>query len=658
MSKKQNQQSSSKKGFAPFRWISRAFMGASRQYAEETLQQQEENRINDVEEIVSPGRQLVRNFMERKLAVFALCVVIAMFLFVFIGPLFLTNYSDSYTEVTQKSVPPTMSMMSVPRELRDDIKMIDANGSFTVGLSNAGKVYVWGATQIGTTGVNVANIPDEVKNTKIAMVAAGIDHIVAIGENGKVYAWGNNKLGQYGRTQEMIDNPNIAVMPEEIMVEGGIDVANVKKLTCGYQCSAILMNDGTLYMWGNKNTYQNFDTVATLDGKLTDIDFTLNYVVAVTDGNSVYTGKRGLYDQMRDNMGSATVPLREFLNGRKITSIYATSKTVCALLDDGTVGFVGDFDTSSKAMPKLHEGEEIVKIVSGTYHYTALTSEGRVFSWGSNTLGQCKVPDDAQGASDIFGGAFQSYAVDSNHELMGKWGLKGYLFGTDNYGANVALRIIQGGKMTMTIGAIAVIISTIIGIIIGCISGYFGGKVDMFLMRFTEIFGAIPFLPFAMILSALMAQMDISENEKIFILMVILGLLSWTGLARLVRGQILLAREQEYVTAAKAMGLRESRIAFRHILPNIVSVIFVTLTLDFATCMLTESTLSYLGFGVTYPRPTWGNMLNGANNSTVIKNFWWRWLFPAIFLAITCICINIVGDTLRDVMDPKSDRDK
>ena len=292
MSKKQNQQSSSKKGFAPFRWISRAFMGASRQYAEETLQQQEENRINDVEEIVSPGRQLVRNFMERKLAVFALCVVIAMFLFVFIGPLFLTNYSDSYTEVTQKSVPPTMSMMSVPRELRDDIKMIDANGSFTVGLSNAGKVYVWGATQIGTTGVNVANIPDEVKNTKIAMVAAGIDHIVAIGENGKVYAWGNNKLGQYGRTQEMIDNPNIAVMPEEIMVEGGIDVANVKKLTCGYQCSAILMNDGTLYMWGNKLTYANIDKFLDNHG-LKDVAFLLNYIVGIKEeGTSVYTGTR------------------------------------------------------------------------------------------------------------------------------------------------------------------------------------------------------------------------------------------------------------------------------------------------------------------------------------------------------------------------------
>ena len=599
---------SKKNSSAKRSWLGRLFFGGSKGLADDI--EAKRAAKNDVEEIVSPVKQIVRGFMERKLAVGALCVVIAMFLLVFIGPLFMTNYTDTYTEVTQANLPPTMSMLSVPSELKNDIKMLDSYGSFSVGLSNAGKVYAWGA----------------------------------------------NKLGQYGYFDPAV-NPNIAPEPDELL-NGTIDASNIKKITCGYQATAILMNDGTLYMWGNKNTYQNFDTVATLDGKLTDIDFTLNYVVAVTDGNSVYTGKRGLYDQMRDNMGSATVPLREFLNGRKITSIYATSKTVCALLDDGTVGFVGDFDTSSKAMPKLHEGEEIVKIVSGTYHYTALTSEGRVFSWGSNTLGQCKVPDDAQGASDIFGGAFQSYAVDSNHELMGKWGLKGYLFGTDNYGANVALRIIQGGKMTMTIGAIAVIISTIIGIIIGCISGYFGGKVDMFLMRFTEIFGAIPFLPFAMILSALMAQMDISENEKIFILMVILGLLSWTGLARLVRGQILLAREQEYVTAAKAMGLRESRIAFRHILPNIVSVIFVTLTLDFATCMLTESTLSYLGFGVTYPRPTWGNMLNGANNSTVIKNFWWRWLFPAIFLAITCICINIVGDTLRDVMDPKSDRDK
>ena len=204
----------------------------------------------------------------------------------------------------------------------------------------------------------------------------------------------------------------------------------------------------------------------------------------------------------------------------------------------------------------------------------------------------------------------------------------------------------------------AVIFSTIIGIIIGCLSGYFGGKVDMVLMRVTEIFTAIPFLPFAMILSSVMSQMTLSEDMRIFIIMVILGVLTWPSLARLVRGQVLVARESEYVTAAKAMGVGERKIAFKHILPNVVSVILVTLTLDFAGCMLTESSLSYLGFGVHYPRPTWGNMLNGANNATIIGNYWWQWLFTSLFLAVTTICINIVGDTLRDVMDPKSNIDK
>ena len=212
--------------------------------------------------------------------------------------------------------------------------------------------------------------------------------------------------------------------------------------------------------------------------------------------------------------------------------------------------------------------------------------------------------------------------------------------------------------MTMTIGAVAVIISTVIGIVIGCISGYFGGKVDMILMRVTEIFTAIPFLPFAMILSSMLAQVNISENARIFMIMVILGVLTWPSLARLVRGQVLVARESEYVTAAKAMGVRENVIAFKHILPNVISVILVTLTLDFAGCLLTESSLSYLGFGVQYPRPTWGNMLNGANNATIIGNYWWQWVFTSLFLAVTTICINIVGDTLRDVLDPKSNIDK
>ena len=113
-------------------------------------------------------------------------------------------------------------------------------------------------------------------------------------------------------------------------------------------------------------------------------------------------------------------------------------------------------------------------------------------------------------------------------------------------------------------------------------------------------------------------------------------------------------REMEYVTAAKAMGIREGQIVFKHILPNVISLLLVSMTLDFATCMLTESTLSYLGFGIPLPTPTWGNLLTGANNSVVIQQYWWQWVFPAAIFGVCTICINMIGDGLRDAVDPKS----
>ena len=643
-----------KQGGTLTRWLRRMFFGGGRELEKELAGK---DHSQDVEEIVSPTKRIIRGFMERKLAVVALIFVVAMFLFVMIAPLFIDNYYDSYTETTQQNIPPTMSMMSVPNELKNDVKMIDSFGSWSIGLSNAGNVYVWGATSLGTTGKDMKNIPDEVKEANIQWIAAGIDHAIAIDDKGKVYAWGANTLGQYGRF-DPDKFPDLVSMPDEI-IDGTIDVANIKKVTCGYQATAILMNDGSAYIWGNKKAYTNLTSFMGRDD-LIDIDFTLNYVVGLTDlATGLYTGQRGLFDQYKSNVGEKAVPAKDYLKGRKIVEVAATSKTVALLLDDGSICYTGDFlESWSDKMPELPEDEDFVEIVSGTYHYTGLTNKGNVYSWGGNILGQTKVPSNMKGVTKLFAGGYQSYAVNENNSIVGKWGLKGYLFGTDSNGANIFYRIIMGGKMTMTIGAVAVIISSVIGIIIGILSGYFGGMVDMILMRVAEIFSAIPFLPFAMVLSAVTATMNIDEDVKIFMMMVILGVLTWPSLARMVRGQVLVARENEYVTAAKAMGVKEGKIAFKHILPNIVSVIFVSLTLDFATCMLTESSLSYLGFGVTFPRPTWGNMLNGANNATIIKNFWWQWVFTSLFLSLTCICINIIGDALRDVMDPRSDRDK
>ena len=628
----------------------------------DNMSAEERAKAADVEEIVSPMRQIVNNFLGRKLAVGALVLLIVMFITMFVGPLFMPKYSDSYTDVTQQNIAPNMKLAKVPGELKNDIKMIDGYGTFTVGLSNSGHIYIWGSTKIGTTGVDVSVMPADLPQGNIAMVAAGIDHVVAIDNDGKLWCWGNKKLGQFGTEAEVIAaggeiSTNIAYMSQEL-ADNGVDLNEVKKLTCGYQTTAILMNDGTLHLWGNKNVYKNFDLFLSA-GSMYDMDFTLNYIVGVNGRrNTIFTGSRGLYDVVRPNVGEQSVKIAAYLDGRTIEEIVTTNNSLALVLSDGDICFAGDFSADAVKAPKLGADEHYVDVVGGANHYTGLTNKGNVYTWGRNNLDQCEMPKATSGVAKIFRGSNQSYAVGENNKLISSWGLKGYLFGTDTRGADIFQRIINGGKMTMTIGAIAVIISSIIGIVVGCIAGYFGGKVDILLMRVAEIFNAIPFLPFAMILSAIMGRMTLTENTRIFIIMVILGVLTWSGLARLVRGQVLVVRESEYVTAAKAMGVKENVIAFKHILPNVMSVILVNLMLNFGTCMLTESSLSYLGFGVAYPRPTWGNMLNGANNATIINAYWWQWVFTAAFLAVTTICINIVGDALRDVMDPKSSVEK
>ena len=205
----------------------------------------------------------------------------------------------------------------------------------------------------------------------------------------------------------------------------------------------------------------------------------------------------------------------------------------------------------------------------------------------------------------------------------------------------------------MTVGAISVIIATFLGVLLGGLAGYFGGTTDLLIMRVSEVVGGLPFIPFAMILSAVIGT-KLDPTQRMYLIMVVLGVLSWVPTCRLIRAQILAQREMEYVTAAKAMGIRELQIVFKHILPNVISLLLVSMTLDFATCMLTESTLSYLGFGIPLPTPTWGNLLTGANNSVVIQQYWWQWVFPATIFGICTICINMIGDGLRDAVDPKS----
>lgn len=608
----------------------------------------------------SPSKLAVKRFFRKPLATTAVIVLACMFLFVFIGPL-VDPVDLSYMESMHANVAPTMSMMKLPGEMKEGAQDISSSGSFTIGLDDDGKVYVWG--YFGTTSkeerVDVMNIPEEVQNNKMAFAAAGMDHCIAIGENGKVYGWGVYDNGQYSHDGTLI--AMCTKQPTELL-NGTIDASKVKQLICGNQVTAILMDDGKIYAWGNDQSgAPNMSSVVKIgkEKKFSEICFTNSGMFALTEDGEFIAGDSKKYDNyeiVNADGTTSVVNVYEHIGDRKVTDIAASGDSIVLLLEDSEVIVLG----SVSQPPALAEGEKIASVSAGARHFTLLTESGKVYAWGNGKLGQTDVPEELQvaGAVDeVISSGFQNYAFKDG-EFVGSWGLKGYLFGTDHMGRDVFNRVMNGGKMTMTIGAVAVIVATIIGVIIGCISGYFGGWVDMLLMRVTEIFGAIPFLPFALVLSAILQASNLTEDIRIFIIMVILGLLSWTGLARMVRGQVLAEREKEFVTAAKAMGVPERRIAFRHILPNVISVILVSVTLDFATCMLTESTLSYLGFGVQLPRPTWGNMLDGCRDSIVIQNYWWRWLFPALFLSIAVICINVIGDTLRDVLDPKSEVEK
>lgn len=646
-----------KKDFFLTRWLRRGVLGPG-----------QEIKPSD-ERYDSPGKLAVKRFFRKPLATIAVIVLASMFLMAFIGPV-IDPIDLSYMESLHANVAPNYNMMKLPDQMKDGTLSISSSGSFTLGLDTEGNVYTWGyyndpnrkAAKKGTRqNTNVMNVPAEVKNDKILFAAAGSDHCVAIGESGKVYAWGQYDNGQYGHDGSMI--AACTKQPDELL-EGTIDPTQVKQLICGVQVTAILMEDGTLYAWGNDPVgATNMNSIAKRvrkgELKLEKVIFTNTGFYGISDQGEFITGNSKKFDNctVRDENGvSQVVETQEYIGERKVTDIAASGEAVLLLLNDGEILACG----VNAEIPALPEGEAVVEISAGVRHFTMITNQGNIYAWGNGKLGQTDIPEKLRtgGAADqVISAGFQNYAFKEG-KFVGSWGLKGYLMGTDEMGRDVFNRVLNGGKMTMTIGAVAVIVSTIIGVIIGCISGYFGGKVDMLLMRVTEIFGAIPFLPFALVLSAILQASDLKEDTRIFIIMLILGVLSWTSLARLVRGQVLAEREKEFVTAARSMGIKESRIAFKHILPNVITVILVNVTLSFATCMLTESTLSYLGFGVQLPRPTWGNMLYGCRNATVIESYWWRWLFPAIFLSIAVICINIIGDTLRDVLDPKSEVEK
>ncbi len=229
-------------------------------------------------------------------------------------------------------------------------------------------------------------------------------------------------------------------------------------------------------------------------------------------------------------------------------------------------------------------------------------------------------------------------------------GVAGHLLGSDENGRDLLSRLMFGARISITVAVCTVVMEIIIGTLIGVFAGYYGGLIDFWLMRLTDVFLAIPLLPLLLVLTAIVAATSNKAALNFFTIVIIIGGLSWPSVARLVRASFLSLREREFTEAARAVGNRDGRIIFRHLLPNAIAPIIVQATLEVANVIVLESTLSFLGFGIQPPTASWGNMLANAQANLSVAP--WAAIFPGLCILITVLAINYLGDGLRDALDP------
>lgn len=228
--------------------------------------------------------------------------------------------------------------------------------------------------------------------------------------------------------------------------------------------------------------------------------------------------------------------------------------------------------------------------------------------------------------------------------------------GTDFLGRDVYTRLLLAGRISLTIGLLTMLLSVTLGYLLGAVSGYAGGLTDKLIMRLADLVMTIPSLPLLIVAGAMLSELDFSADARIYMVVIMLSLLEWPKLARLVRGQILSLRERDFMLATHVLGLSSRRRLFGHLLPNTIPILVVMATMAVANAILSESALSYLGLGVVPPTPSWGNMMDAANSLIDFQRRPWLWMPPGIAIFVTVVAINVLGDGLRDALDPRMKR--
>ena len=573
--------------------------------------------------VMSPGMMVFKRFVRNKLAIVGFCIIVFMFIFSFIGPFF------------------------SPYKIADQFRTDEVNwGDYSTGKFNTDPRYITaeGAefNPTARTAMLLA-ISETYKKSKKEMQEGDELQFEANGENyhltvadpdpeRPVYfisqARTIAKTGLMGQIVE-IDPEYDTPAFREFLTKSTEMAKRLDGKTLEFEGKTFMVsgkfNDYSIQVSGDPNVLVTYDVFLSLkpefDRFVKDFDF------AMTVNEASYNGENSFeYD-------GRTFGLEVSDDGKVVSEngeeIFMLSDIVFGAAQVGTV-LSGDF---------YAEAQKAIRTNSDTFEF--------VNDKGENTSARI----------NLVNGNYYIQTMQTKTRLdIDAPPTKQNPLGTDHYAFDVLTRLMYGGRVSLLVGFVVVFFEMFIGVIIGGISGYFGGWVDTILMRVVDLVNAVPFYPVVIILGTVFDHLEVDQVSRLFFLMVVLGIMGWTGIARVVRGQILSLREQDFMVATEATGVRISRRIFRHLIPNVMPLLIVNATMGLGGIIITEATLGFLGLGVKYPMASWGSIINEATDMYVMTNCWWIWIPAGLFILLTVLGFNFIGDGLRDAFDPKMKR--